>query len=60
MCSITPKEKALLKEMIELLIYCGYDIMPYIGKPFWYFDYEKVLQFVNVLRQEKREMDGNA
>lgn len=55
---VTKEQKMLYVEMIELLIYCGYDILPFVGKPFSYFDYDKIANEVVRLKREKKGIDG--
>jgi hypothetical protein len=50
---------ALLATLIELNIYCGYSIIPLIGRPLSYFDFEKVENSISNLQIEKRQIDGH-
>ncbi|QHB40951.1 hypothetical protein HWC99_gp20 [Flavobacterium phage vB_FspS_tant8-1] len=52
------EKRKLLVEMIELMIFCGYDITNHVGRPLSYFDFEKVQQFIEVLKKEKNEIDS--
>lgn len=44
---LTPTEKrSLLTELIELMVHTGYDISDLIGRPLYYFDYDKIKQSI--------------
>ena len=53
------ERKKLIVQLIELKIYCGYDITNLIFKPSTYFDFEKVKISISKLKKEKKQIDGN-
>ncbi len=54
-----PKEKKqLLKEMIELMIFCGYDIINVVGKPLSFFNYQFISEFIERLKEEKEIIEN--
>lgn len=55
---MTPTEKRiLLKEFIELLIFCGYDITDLMGRELSYFDFDKIKARIKDLEIEKKLID---
>jgi hypothetical protein len=49
------EKKQILSDYITLLVRCGYDIKPLMGKPFSYFDFEKVQKGILLLEKELEE-----
>lgn len=48
-----PQKRALLVRLIELYIFCGYGIADTVGRPFSYFNFEKVEETIARLETEK-------
>lgn len=54
---MTAKEKKeLLREMITLMVYTGYDFADYMGKPLSYFNYDGVKKYIKELQSEYDKM----
>ena len=54
---MTAKEKKeLLREMITLMVYTGYDFADYMGKPLSYFNYDGVKKYIKELQSELDKM----
>ena len=55
--TMTSKEKKeLLREMITLMVYTGYDFADYLGKPLSYFNYDGVKNYIKKLQSEYEKM----
>lgn len=52
-------KKRLLVQLIELYIYCGYDISDLVGRPFAYFNYDAVINAIQGLTNEKNSIDND-
>lgn len=55
----TLEKKLLIAKFFELLIFSGYDITFYIGKPLSYYDYDKLEKRVKELEQEQQDQYEN-
>lgn len=56
----TPEEKRkMLIELIELHIYCGYDISELVGRPLNYYNYENIAESIQEMQTIKDTVDGN-
>lgn len=54
----TFEKKEILRQFFELLIFNGYDITDYIGKPLSWYDFDKVLKRIETLEQEQEEQNN--
>ena len=52
------EKKKLIVQLIELKIYCGYDVSDLIFKPSTYFDYDGVKKVILKYKKEKKIIDG--
>jgi hypothetical protein len=52
------QKKKLITELIELKIYCGYDVSDLVFKPASYFDFEGVKKVILKYKKEKKFIDG--
>lgn len=46
------QKKRLLVRFIELHVFLGYDLLPIVGKPLNYFDWDKVQFIINKWENE--------
>ena len=46
------EKRELLREMITLMVYTGYDFSDYLGKPLSYFNYDGVKKYIKKLEKE--------
>jgi len=51
----TQDKKQTLQQFFELLIFNGYSIAEYMGKPLSYYDFDKVIKRIETLEQEQNE-----
>ena len=50
------EKRKLLATFIELHVQCGYDIVPYMGKPLSHFDTGKVREHIERLRMDREDI----
>lgn len=55
----TLEKKLLIAKFFELLIFNGYDITFFIGKPLSYYDYDRLEKRVQELEKEQEEQNDN-
>lgn len=51
----TIDKKIMLARFFELLVFCGYDIKPYVGIDLSCFDFDKVKGRIQKLEKERDE-----
>ena len=52
------QKRELLRRLVELMIYCGYDVTDLMGRPLSYFNWDNIENSIGVYNKEKREIDG--
>lgn len=48
----------LLSSLVELHVFCGYSIVPLIGKPLSYFDFDKVSNSIREMEKIRDEINS--